>query len=59
MAELTIVGHLNEWVALIGKKIVASSPLFEDLVKKLQNKKLLNKATVTYVSGSYGVHKRC
>jgi len=52
-AEIEIAGHANEWVALVGNQVVASSKSFGELVKKLQSAKLEKKATVTRVSGTF------
>ncbi|HLC33252.1 MAG TPA: DUF5678 domain-containing protein [Candidatus Nanoarchaeia archaeon] len=51
--EINIKGHANEWVALVGNKVVAANRSFDGLVKKLQEQKLTKKATITRVSGSY------
>ncbi len=53
MAE--IKGHANEWVALVDNEVIIAEKSFINLVKKLTEKKLLEKAVVTHVSGSYAV----
>jgi len=53
--ETIISGHPNEWVALVDNTIIASSKTFPELVKKLEAGKLLKKALVTYVRGTYAV----
>lgn len=53
MAEINITGHANEWVALVGEKVVASSQSFNGLVKQLKSENLLKKAVVTHVSGNH------
>lgn len=52
MTELVISGHPDEWVALIGKKVVASNKSFKELVKQLETEKLIGKVTVTRVNGN-------
>jgi hypothetical protein len=52
MTELVISGHPDEWVALIGKKVVAANKSFNGLVKQLEAEKLLGKVTVTRVNGN-------
>ena len=52
---VTISGHAEEWVALIGNKIVASSKTFNQLVTKLKEEDLLEKAVVTHISGNHVV----
>ncbi len=54
-SELEISGHSDEWVALTDNIVVASESSFPALIKKLESKKLLNKVTVTHVSGAHVV----
>lgn len=52
MTELIISGHPDEWVALVGSKVVAANKSFNGLVKQLEAAKLLGKVTVTRVNGN-------
>lgn len=53
-----ISGHCDEWVALIGSKVVDWNKSFNGLVKKLEKNNLLNKVTLTHVSGNNVILKR-
>lgn len=55
---LNISGHCDEWVALIGNKVVHWNKSFKELVKNLEKNNLLNKVTLTYVRGTNVVLRR-
>jgi len=55
---IRISGHCDEWVALVGDKIVDWHTSFKTLVKKLERNNLLNKVTLTHVNGNSVILKR-